>query len=380
MLTEGYDIMCQRKISDEQLITEHNNGLTYKQIAEKYGMSKRNVERLGAKLAKRGLISTRRAPGFGVNGESLLVDKDGNVIMRWIKTARDRDEMERLMQAACDAFTEDMPRAEAVPVPEIDFQKSLALYPVFDLHIGALAHKAECGESYDTGIAERVLNDFFDYAVGAAPMSEKAVLLLGGDILHTDGLLPVTPSSNHVLDCDSRYAKLVYVAIRSVRRAVGKMLLNHKYVEIQTLSGNHDQSGMIWLRAALAAFYEDEPRVTVDVSPAIVHHTQYGKTFLAYHHGHTIKKTENLLSACVSDWREDFGKSSAVYAHCGHWHHQRLIESSLGVVEYHGTLAGKDAYSTNGGWRSRRLAAVIIYSPDHGEIGRFVYYPEYSIL
>ncbi|GDH12666.1 hypothetical protein BvCmsKKNP019_04152 [Escherichia coli] len=372
--------MCQRKISDEQLITEHNNGLTYKQIAEKYGMAKRNVERLGARLAKRGLISTRRAPGFGVNGESLLVDKDGNVIMRWIKTARDREEMERLMQAACDAFTEEIPRAEAVPMPEIDFQKSLALYPVFDLHIGALAHKAECGESYDTGIAERVLNDFFDYAVGAAPTSEKAVLLLGGDVLHTDGLLPVTPSSNHVLDCDSRYAKLVYVAIRSVRRAVGKMLLNHKDVEIQVLSGNHDQSGMIWLRAALAAFYEDEPRVTVDVSPAIVHHTQYGKTFLAYHHGHTIKKPETLLAACVSDWREDFGKSSSVYAHCGHWHHQRLIESSLGVVEYHGTLAGKDAYSTNGGWRSRRLAAVIIYSPAHGEIGRFVYYPEYSIL
>jgi len=372
--------MLQRKISDEQLIAEYNNGLTYKQIAEKYGMSKRNVERLGAKLAKRGLISTRRAPGFGVTGESVLVDKAGNTVMRWIKTARDRDEMERLMEAARDAFTEEIPRAEAVPVPEIDFQKSLALYPVFDLHIGALAHKAECGESYDTGIAERVLNEFFDYAVGAAPMSEKAVLLLGGDVLHTDGLLPVTPSSNHVLDCDSRYAKLVYVAIRAVRRAVGKMLLNHKDIEIQVLSGNHDQSGMIWLRAALAAFYEDEPRVTVDVSPAIVHHTQYGKTFLAYHHGHTIKKPENLLSACVSDWREDFGRSVAVYAHTGHLHHQSVVETSLGIVEHHGTLAGKDAYSTNGGWRSRRLAAVIIYSPDHGEIGRFVYYSEYSIL
>ncbi|MES4264970.1 hypothetical protein AADL94_05525 [Escherichia coli] len=116
--------MSQRKISDEQLITEYNNGLTYKQIAEKYGMSKRNVERLGAKLAKRGLISTRRAPGFGVNGESLLVDKNGNVIMRWIKTARDREEMEQLMEAARDAFTDEIPRAEAVPVPEIDFQKA----------------------------------------------------------------------------------------------------------------------------------------------------------------------------------------------------------------------------------------------------------------
>lgn len=116
--------MSQRKISDEQLIAEYNNGLTYKQIAEKYGMSKRNVERLGAKLAKRGLLSTRRAPGFGVNGESLLVDKNGNVIMRWIKTARDREEMEQLMEAARDAFTDEIPRAEAVPVPEIDFQKA----------------------------------------------------------------------------------------------------------------------------------------------------------------------------------------------------------------------------------------------------------------
>ena len=370
--------MSQRKISDEQLIAEYNNGLTYKQIAEKYGMSKRNVERLGAKLAKRGLLSTRRAPGFGVTGESVLVDKAGNTVMRWIKTARDRDEMERLMEAARDAFTEEIPRAEAVPVPEIDFQKSLALYPVFDLHIGALAHKAECGESYDTGIAERVLNDFFDYSVGAAPMSEKAVLLLGGDVAHSDGLLPVTPSSNHVLDCDSRYAKLVYVVIRSVRRAVGKMLLNHKEVEIQVLEGNHDQSGMIWLRAALSAFYEDEPRVKVDVSPAIVHHTQYGKTFLAYHHGHTIKKPENLLAACVSDWRDDFGKSKYVYAHVGHLHHQSVIETSLGVVEHHGTLAAKDAYSARGGWRSQRCAAVIIYSPEYGEIGRFVYRPGMS--
>ncbi|QAX92080.1 hypothetical protein vBSsoS008_073 [Shigella phage vB_SsoS_008] len=51
------------------------------------------------------------------------------------------------------------------------------------------------------------------------------------------------------------------MAIRSVRRAIDKMLEKHKEVDIQVISGNHDQSGMIWLSAALAAFYEDEPRV-----------------------------------------------------------------------------------------------------------------------
>ncbi|ENQ0912893.1 hypothetical protein ACENW9_000868 [Escherichia coli] len=371
--------MAQRKISDEQLIAEYQSGLTYKQIAEKYGMAKRNVERLGARLAKRGLISTHRAPGFGVYSETLQVDSEGNLIQKWIKTAADREEMERFMKEAQAAFTDELPRAEPVPVPDVEFHNCLTLYPVFDLHIGALAHKAECGESYDTSIAETILNDFFDYAIGVAPMSEKAVLLIGGDLLHTDGILPVTPTSQHVLDVDSRYPKLVYVAIRSIRRAIQRMLLNHRHVEIQIIPGNHDQSGLVWLRAAMAAFYESEPRVTVDVSPAIVHHTQYGKTFLAYHHGHTIKKPETLLAACVADWREDFGNSACVYAHCGHWHHQRLIESSLGVVEYHGTLAAKDAYSANGGWRSRRIAAVIMYDPNHGEVGRFVYYPEYKM-
>ena len=142
------------------------------------------------------------------------------------------------------------------------------------------------------------------------------------------------------------------------------------------IEGNHDQSGMIWLRAAMAAAYEDEPRVMVDVSPRVVHHTQYGKTFLAYHHGHTVRKPETLLMMCAADWREDFGISKSMYAHVGHWHHQTVTETSLGIVEVHSTMAAKDAYAARGGWRSRRRAAVIIYDKEHGEIGRFMFYPE----
>lgn len=367
--------MYPKKITDDQLIQDHNAGLSYKQIAEKYGISTRQVERRGSKLAKMGLIHTHRAPGFMVIGESTLKDKNGNVVMRWEKTAQDKAAMESFMLAAMEAFADELPRAKPSKEFNNSYSESLALYPVFDMHIGALAHKYECGESYDTKIAEDTLNKFFDYAIDKAPNSERAVLLIGGDFLHSDGMLPVTPASGHVLDQDSRYAKLVYVAIRAVRRAVELMLCKHQTVEIQIISGNHDESGMIWLRAAMAAFYELDTRVYVDVSPAIVHHTQYGKTFLAYHHGHTIKKPENLLAACVSDWRADFGRSNNVYAHVGHWHHKALVENSLGIVENHGTLAAKDAYSANGGWRSVRMAAVIIYDKDHGEIGRFNYYP-----
>jgi metallophosphoesterase superfamily enzyme len=368
--------MSLKKITDEQLIAEREAGLKLREIAEKYGMSLRQVEHRHSKLAKRGEISTIGSPGFAVIGESKLVDKNGNTKLTWIKTHKDKDQLEAIMQAAMAAFSDELPRLEPQPEKITDYSKTLALYPIFDIHIGAMAHKHESGENYDTATAEKIMNEFFDYAVDKAPNSEKAVLLIGGDMIHSDGLEAVTPASGHVLDQDSRYAKLVYVAIRATRRAVSRMLEKHKEVELQIIEGNHDQSGMIWLRAAMAAAYENEPRVKVDVSPRVVHHTQYGKTFLAYHHGHTVRKPETLLMMCAADWREDFGNSNSMYAHVGHWHHQTVTETSLGIVEVHSTMAAKDAYAARGGWRSRRRAAVIIYDKEYGEIGRFMFYPE----
>lgn len=368
--------MKQIKITDEQFINERKQGKTYKQIANEYGMNVRSIERRAARLAKQGKVTTIGSPGFGVTGESKLIDKDGNVVMTWIKTSKDREQLESLMQAAMDAFSEEVPRLDPQPESQKDYSETLSLYPIFDMHLGAMAHKHECGENWDTATAERVMNNFIDYSIQCAPDSEKAVLLIGGDMLHSDGLEAVTPASGHVLDQDSRYAKLVYVAIRSVRRAITKLLSKHKNVEIQIIEGNHDQSGMIWLRAAMAAAYENEPRVHVDVSPRVVHHTQYGKTFLAYHHGHTIRKPETLLMMCAADWREDFGNSKMMYAHVGHWHHQTVTETSLGIVEVHSTMAAKDAYAARGGWRSRRRAAVIVYDKEYGEVGRFMHYPE----
>lgn len=368
--------MSAVKITDEQFIEARKTGKTYKQIAEEYCLNVRSVERRAARMARQGKTEAKGAPGFAVVRESVLTRANGEEVMRWTITNKDKDQLESVMNAAMEAFAEEVPRLKPQPESRADYSETLALYPIFDMHIGAMAHKHESGENYDTATAEKVMNGFFDYAVDKAPNSEQAVLLIGGDMIHSDGLEAVTPASGHVLDQDSRYAKLVYVAIRATRRAISRMLEKHKIVEVQIIEGNHDQSGMIWLRAAMAAAYENEPRVYVDVSPRVVHHTQYGKTFLAYHHGHTVRKPETLMMMCAADWREDFGKSNSMYAHVGHWHHQTVTETSLGIVEVHSTMAAKDAYAARGGWRSRRRAAVIIYDKECGEIGRFMFYPE----
>jgi hypothetical protein len=377
----------QQKITDEQLIAERESGKTQRQIAEEYGMHIRTIEQRCGRLAKKGHghgnshVSKHVPEGFAVKGTSTMIRANGDEVIRWVKTDQDKEKLAAMMDAAIEAFCEEIPRAAPTPYnanEEVYKSDQLALYPVFDLHIGAMAHKHECGENYSTDISEKVLRDFFEYAVDVAPDAQKAVLLIGGDFLHSDGLDAVTPASGHVLDQDSRYAKLVHVAIRSVRRAVAMMLNKHRDVEIQIIEGNHDQAGMIWLRAAMAAYFEDEPRVTVDVSPMILHRTKWGKTLLGYTHGHTMKKAETRLAAMATDFREEFGTSRYIYTHSGHWHHQTITEGTLGIDEVHGQLGAKDAYAARGGWRSYRQAAVIVYSKEFGEIGRFVYRPEMS--
>ena len=373
--------MATAKITNEELREELANGMTNKAIAEKYGMNIRNVELRRSKLAKQGEghgrdVSNLIPQGYAVKGVSSLIGADGEIKQQWVKSDIDKEKQEEMMLQVIQAMTDELPREKPKPLSTSSFEDTLSLYPVFDLHIGAMAHHAECGENYSTKIAERVLNDYFDYAVAKAPNSARAVLLIGGDFLHSDSLEAVTPTSKHSLDQDSRYHKLVYVAVRATRRAISKMLEKHKEVEVQIIPGNHDLTGMIWLRAAMAAFYMDENRVNVDVSPAALHVTQFGKTLLGYCHGHELKKPDTRLSTLARDHRKAFGESEYVYTHSGHYHHQTITEGNLGIDESHGQLGCKDAYSANGGYRSYRQASVIIYSPKFGEIGRFTCRPE----
>lgn len=374
--------MATAKITNEQLREELENGMTNKAIAEKYGMNIRNVELRRSKLAKSGELHgnpgiKKLVPdGYMVKGTSTMIDAEGNEKIRWVKTSVDNQRLEVLMEQAREAFCSELPKADSVIHSGNEVNSELmTLYPIFDIHIGMMAHRHESGENYDTNTAEKLMGSYFDHAVSVSPASEKAVILVGGDFLHSDGLEAVTPASGHCLDQDSRYAKLVYVAIRSIRGAIEKMLKKHKNVEIQIIEGNHDQSGMIWLRAAMAAFYENENRVFVDTSPAIMHKTRFGSTLLGYTHGHTMKKAEGRLAAMATDYRKDFGECEFVYCHSGHFHHATVTECTLGIDEVHPALASKDAYSARGGWRSYRQAAAIVYHKNFGEVGRHIYRP-----
>lgn len=313
--------------------------------------------------------------GHAVKGVSALVDGDGRTIQQWIKTREDVLAQEAAMRAVVEALKEELPRAAAVQAPVSTASELLNQYTVTDLHFGMLSWGEETGADYDLKIAEQLLLDWFTAAIRMSPDANTAILCQLGDLLHHDSHESVTPAHRNILDADSRLQKIIRVVIRTKRRIVTMLLEKHARVHIVMADANHDPASGAWLRELFAAFFENEPRVTVDTSPSTYYAYEFGLTSLFYHHGHK-KKIKAVDSVFAGKFREIYGRTKFAYGHTGHLHSDELISTNLMKVERHETLAAADAYAANGGWLSGRSAKVITYSKRFGEVGRITLTPE----
>lgn len=373
--------MARKKITDEQLQEELNAGMKNIDIARKYGISDRVIRIRKAKLAKKGVghgrdVSYLVPDGYKIKGTSSLVDEFGNTKFQWVKTDTDAERQVELMKAVIEGMKSEItPVAPVKAVRAKRDDKLLNLYTVSDFHLGMLAWADESGDDWDMKIAEDLFSRWFDAAFQKAPDAGTGVINLLGDLAHFDSLDAVTPASGHVLDADTRYQKLVRYMIRMVRRVIDMALVKHKNVRLLIVQGNHDESGMIWLAEMFSTLYDNEPRVFVDTSPDVYKMVQHGKTTLFFHHGHKAR-FDAIEPVMIAKFRKAFGESVYSYAHVGHLHHQKIIESRNMIVEQHRTLAAKDAYASRGGWMSGRSANVITYSAEYGEVARLTISPE----
>lgn len=301
-------------------------------------------------------------------------DEDGNV--QWIKGKLDQEWVEKQVREAVDALKETIPKVKLTPLSKaIRAAELLNLHVVTDFHLGMKSWNEETGEDWDLEIAEDLLVRWMTIAIQNAPPASVGVLAQLGDFLHWDGYDAVTPASKHLLDADTRFQKLVRVAIRVLRQIVSLMLQKYDSVHLIFADANHDPASGAWQREMFAAFYDAEPRITVDNSADSYYCLEHGLTSLFFHHGHK-KKPQNVDDVMVSKFRSVFGRTKFSYCHMGHLHHDHKIETNLMTVEQHRTMAAKDAYASRNGWMSGRGAPVVTYSKQFGEVGRQVYTPE----
>jgi hypothetical protein len=369
-----------RLATDEQCmeaLKKHNGVISV--AARELKMSRRALQHRNKILSRRGWAPKydykHPVPdGFKAGGVSTYYDKDGKPTQQWVKSTLDEKRQAELQREAIEAMTQDLPQIAARPASGPFLDQLVAAYPIGDAHIGMLAWGEECGEDWDLAIAERVQCGAMDDLVRRAPRAKRALIVNLGDWLHYDSLAAITPRSGHNLDADGRYAKMVRVAIKVIRQCIESALAQHETVHVINAPGNHDETGALWLSAALTHIYEREPRVTVDTNPSLFAYFRHGKVLVGVHHGHACKP-DKLPGVMANDRARDWGETEFRYWWGGHIHHQSMKEYPGVTFESFNTLAAKDAYAANGGWRSQRNMKCIVLHAEFGEVARHTVNP-----
>lgn len=322
-------------------------------------------------------LSHEAPPGYRIRGTSTLYDGEGTLRAQWVKTTEDRERQEAMLREMVEAFSDELPRAQATKAPEpTDLASHLAVYPVGDHHLGMYAWQEEAGADYDLDKSETVLAAAFDRLSSSLPVTDSALVAFLGDLFHYDSLEPVTPTAKNQLDSDGRYALMIRTGIRLVRRVVGQALARAKRVHVIAQAGNHDPSSAQFLAECLAAIYENEPRITIDRSPRQFHYHEHGRTLIGVCHGHEVKRLADLGAIMAADRPEAWGRTRHRYWYTGHVHHDRAIDAHGVRVESFRVLPPTDAWADSKGYRGAREMKAMLIHPEHGEVQRVSVRPE----
>ncbi|HHF0618035.1 TPA: winged helix-turn-helix domain-containing protein [Pseudomonas aeruginosa] len=371
--------MSTRSFSDDDLI-EVLKSMSNSQAAKHFDVSKRQIERRRAALVRKGWspahgLNTPYPEGFKMGKVTIQRNAAGDIERTWERMCEDQKKQLIAMQAAIEAMGEEIPRAAPSPFFGAVDSDLLNCFVITDYHMGMLSWHEETQVDWDLRKAEDLIVRWFAQAIQQAPEAETGLFAQISDFLHFDGMEALTPASKHLLDVDTRFAKVVRSAIRVLRQIIDMLLVKHKQVHVIMADANHDPVSQIWLREWFAVLYENEPRITVDRSPSPYNAYEFGKTALFFHHGHKRKVT-NVSEVFAAQFREMFGRTKHAYAHLGHLHHVDVKENNLMIVEQHRTLAPADAYAARGGWLTGRDAKVITYHKQFGEVGRITISPD----
>ena len=307
--------------------------------------------------------------GFKVKGVSQYYDKQGKLAGQWVKSSADDDRRMEMLQESIKALC-----SEIKPIPEVSLRhvchkNLLNVIPFGDPHVGMYAWQEESGDDFDSNIARRLTLSAVDRLLESAPHAETCIILPLGDVFHANDQSNVTPGHKHQLDVDSRFVKVLQIGIETFRHTVIRALEKHEKVIVRFVSGNHDPQSIWALAFTIAAYFSDNPRVTVDLSPSKFWFYRHGKVLIGATHGDTVKH-ENLLGVMACDRAKDWGETKHRYWYTGHVHHQSVKEFPGVVCESFRTLAAKDAYAAGHGYRAGRDMLCITHHTEHGEIER----------
>ena len=319
------------------------------------------IRRIKATAVRRGYSPahdmTKTVPeGFSVKGVSTLYNSEGDVAAQWVKSNRDLEDIREAIAAYVDELSQSVKPRRAAKAPKNVDEDLAVVYPIGDHHFGMYAAAGDAGGNYDLAAAKAILEDAVDYLVASSPRAKTAILANLGDFLHIDNRTNSTPKSGNALDVDGRYLEICRAAAHTLAHATERLLARHKVVRIVNVPGNHDQDSAGWLSLFLDAWFRNEPRVEVDLSPSDWLFYQFGRNMLCFTHGHKSKVTE-IPGVMANLEPRIWGETDYRFAFTGHVHHAQkwaVKEHAGATVESFGILPPADNYAHNLGYRSNQ--------------------------
>lgn len=309
------------------------------------------------------------APGYLMGKVTVQRNAGGEVERTWERQSPDQAQTLAALQEMAETLARSMDPLPPIAPPESHSDDDLlCVYPVGDPHFGMYAWAKDAGDDFDLSIAERLTTGAVDRLVSSAPPARTAIFLNLGDMYHADNQKNVT-QSGHQLDVDGRWAKVQQVGLMTKVHCIRRLLEKHPKVYVRINPGNHDWHSAYGLALMLSCWFRDNPRVEIDLSPAVCWYFAFGKVLLGSTHGDTIKG-KDMLAIMAADKPQEWGQSKHRYWYVGHVHHHDSKEYHGGIVEYFRTLAARDAWHQGQGYRAGRDMRLIVHHREHGEIER----------
>lgn len=313
------------------------------------------------------------APGYRMGKVTVQRGPDG-VERVWERQHPEEERLEALI-ARCEERLKDFKRLPAIAPPATASAPLTNFLGLFDLHIGEKISADDPAFCWDIATAKATITASVSHAIQSAPKAKRLVLCFGGDAIHYDGLLPVTPKSRHVLHSDGDFDDMVDAVLDVATFSIDRALETHEEVYLIWAEGNHDEASSLWMRKMLARIYADEPRLTVVQSKVPYYALQFGEVMIGVHHGHKAKLNK-YAGIFANMFRKMWGATTYAYGHRGHEHHIHEKEMDGMISTQHPSLAPSDDYASGMGLISRRGCMMITYHDLLGEVSRTTTRPE----
>jgi hypothetical protein len=353
--------------------------------AKKLGLEfPETIVSMKSKVAKRAALggvfpdydmSSKVAPGFQLNrGYSMLTKTpDGEPI--WLKASPDKLALEKQLEGFVDNLILDINPAKKKPkLKKTDkFDKNLmAGIFIGDSHYGMYAHGQETKHSnFDSQTAYDNMTAAIDDLVERAPQCETGLLVDVGDYTHSNSSLNATFAGTPV-DVDTRHGRTMDVAAMGMRHGIEAMLGKFKKVVVVIARGNHNPDVALAIQRILAAFYHNEPRVTILDTHGYFHYLEWGEWLIGINHGDKMKP-EKLVTVMARDMAEAWGRTTSRMWALGHFHHQDVKELDGCYVQKFAALPPPDSWHASNGYSSIQAMQMVVFKREGGRHSTLIY-------